>query len=115
MYKGAVFHLLHRLHDRYGADALALSGGCAMNSVANGKIYRSTPFKRMYVQAAAGDAGGAIGAAMVAWRDLRRSSPRSRMQHAYWGPEFSDEHIGAVLQDKSDALADDKCTIRKVN
>ncbi len=53
------------LHKRHGMNALALAGGCAMNSVANGKIYRHTPFRTVYIQSAAGDAGGAIGAAFA--------------------------------------------------
>ncbi|MEO5717671.1 MAG: carbamoyltransferase C-terminal domain-containing protein [Chthoniobacterales bacterium] len=65
MYEEAFFALLHGLHDRHPSPNLALSGGCAMNSVANGKVYLQTPFKRMYLPAAAGDAGGAIGAAAM--------------------------------------------------
>ena len=49
---------------------VALAGGCAMNSVANGKVRRMTPFRRVYVQSAAGDAGGAIGAAYALWHKL---------------------------------------------
>ena len=52
MYEEAFFHLIGRLHERYGLDNLALAGGCAMNSVANGKIRRMTPFRRVYVQSA---------------------------------------------------------------
>src|SRR5439155_3245501 len=62
-YEKAFFALLHALHKKHPCDNLALAGGCAMNSVANGKVYRRTPFKKMYLPAAAGDAGGAIGAA----------------------------------------------------
>src|SRR5438067_4493469 len=62
-YEKALFALLHALHKKHPCDNLALAGGCAMNSVANGKVYRRTPFKKMYLPAAAGDAGGAIGAA----------------------------------------------------
>ncbi len=65
MYEEAFFALLHGLHDRHPSPNLALSGGCAMNSVANGKVYLQTPFKKMYLPAAAGDAGGAIGAAAM--------------------------------------------------
>ena len=57
MYEEAFFHLVNTLHGQYGQPALALAGGCAMNSVANGKVYRSTPYQRVYVQSAAGDAG----------------------------------------------------------
>ena len=71
MYEEAFFHLLNQLHQRYRVGALALAGGCGMNSVANGKVYRNTPFKRLYVQSAAGDAGGAIGAAFVVWHELK--------------------------------------------
>ena len=63
IYEEAFFALLNGLHAKHPSDNLALSGGCAMNSVANGKVYLRTPFKKMYLPAAAGDAGGAIGAA----------------------------------------------------
>ena len=84
MYEEAFFHLLSHLHGRYKLDALCLAGGCAMNSVANGKVYARSPFRRLYVQAAAGDAGGAIGAALVAWQRVRNGAgaARSPMTHA---------------------------------
>ena len=62
-YEKAFFALLQALHKMHPSDNLALAGGCAMNSVANGKIYRRTPFKKIYCPPAPGDAGGAIGAA----------------------------------------------------
>ncbi len=65
MYEETFFALLEVLHAKYQCPNLALSGGCAMNSVANGKVYLRSPFKRMYLPAAAGDAGGAIGAAFA--------------------------------------------------
>ena len=114
MYEEAFFHLLNHLHARYRVDELALAGGCAMNSVANGKVYRNTPFKRMYVQAAAGDAGGAIGAAVVAWSQLRGDSSRFRMDHAYWGPESSDDEIAALLERHKEALSIAGCTYRRI-
>jgi carbamoyltransferase len=67
IYEEAFFGLLNALYKKYNCPNLALSGGCAMNSVANGKVYLRSPFKRMYLPAAAGDAGGAIGAAFVVW------------------------------------------------
>src|SRR5438552_3766608 len=72
-YEKALFALLHALHKKHPCDNLALAGGCAMNSVANGKVYRRTPFKKMYLPAAAGDAGGAIGAAVYVNSELERS------------------------------------------
>ena len=80
MYEEAFFHLLNHLHAQYGHDALCLAGGCAMNSVANGKVRRNTPFKQVYIQSAGGDAGGAIGAAFVAWHGLS-PSPRPSPLH----------------------------------
>src|SRR5436309_241341 len=77
-YEKAFFALLQALHKQYPSDNLALAGGCAMNSVANGKVYRRTPFKKMYCPAAAGDAGGAIGAAAVVQSELdNRAEARS--------------------------------------
>ena len=66
MYEEAFFHLLNALHARHGLDAHRASRAAArMNSVANGKITLRTPFRQVYVQSAAGDAGGAIGAALL--------------------------------------------------
>jgi carbamoyltransferase len=111
MYEEAFFHLLNSLHRRYRLDALALAGGCAMNSVANGKIYRNTPFKHLYVQSAAGDAGGAIGAAFRTWSLL--SSVRTfTMDHAYWGPQFSDDEIGSVIESRASELEDSGCEVQ---
>ena len=110
MYEEAFFHLLNRLHRKHGVDALAIAGGCGMNSVANGKVYRNTPFKRLYVQSAAGDAGGAIGAAFVA------SAGRTfAMDHAYWGPQFTDADIAKLLDAHSDAIAREQCTLRRID
>lgn len=119
MYEEAFFHLLNRLHERAPSDCLALAGGCAMNSVANGKVYGRTPFKRLYVQSAAGDAGGAIGAAMVAWHEVARGTdakgtiePRAFvMDHAYWGPAFDDRIISALLARHELQLSDAGCTV----
>jgi carbamoyltransferase len=97
MYEEAFFALLNAIHRHYAVDDLALAGGCAMNSVANGKIYAHTPFKRLYVHPAAGDAGGAVGAALALWSQLEGSRPRPAMTHAALGPAYDDEEIRAVL------------------
>src|SRR4029077_4812304 len=82
MYEEAFFHLVGALQQRTGLTDIALAGGCAANSVANGKLRRNTPLRRVYVQSAAGDAGGAIGAAYVVWHKL--GGERSFvMDHAY--------------------------------
>jgi len=116
MYEEAFFHLINRLHERYRMDALVLAGGCAMNSVANGKVYRQSPFRRLYVQSAAGDAGGAIGAAFVTWHRESADAPRERfsMDHAYWGPEFDDAQFAALLDSQAAELARQECRVEKL-
>lgn len=88
MYEEALFHLLNRVYLDTKSSALCLAGGCAMNAVANGKISEKTPFKDMYVQAAAGDAGGAIGAAFYVWNHELQNRRSFVMDHTYWGPAF---------------------------
>jgi len=115
MYESAFFRLLNTLHARYQISNLALAGGCAMNSVANGKIYRNTPFKSVYVQPAAGDAGGAIGAAYAAWFKLYPHARRGFvMNHAYWGPAFGENEISEVLRVRSEELKEQECVIRRI-
>jgi len=111
VYEDALFHLLHSLQRRYGRDALALAGGCAYNSVANGKIFDRTGFKQIYVQAAAGDAGGALGAAYAVWH--RAGARAAPMTHAYWGPSFSDAELGEVLAGRRKVIAAEGCTVRR--
>jgi len=74
-YEKAFFALLHALHKKHPCDNLALAGGCAMNSVANGKVYRRSPFKKMYCPAAAGDAGVRRGGSARRLRRARRPDP----------------------------------------
>ena len=114
MYEEAFFHLLAHLHARYRLDALCLAGGCAMNSVANGKVYARSPFRRLYVQSAAGDAGGAIGAALVAWRKAGGTS-RVRMAHAYYGPEYFDAQIGVAIDARRAELGAQGCSVSKIS
>jgi carbamoyltransferase len=116
MYEEAFFHLLNSVHEHHGVGALALAGGCAMNSVANGKVYQRTPFERLYVQAAAGDAGGAIGAAFVTWHELNRGAGREMvMDHAAWGPEFTPAEISAALHMRRDELSEQRCVVNDID
>jgi carbamoyltransferase len=114
MYEEAVFHMYNTLHRRHGCDALVIAGGCGFNSVANGRVYGATPFRRTYVQAAAGDAGGAIGAAAIVWRRLKGGRPASVMNHAFWGPGFDNEEIAAALAARADTLDGDGFTTERI-
>jgi carbamoyltransferase len=80
IYERAFLAILNSLHQKYRCSNLALSGGCALNSVANGKIGTHSPFKKLFLPSAAGDAGGAIGAAFVVWNRLRGSAHLAKAQ-----------------------------------
>jgi len=110
VYEEIFFALLKRLHARYAVDAVAVAGGCGANSVANGKIALRTPFRQVYVQAAAGDAGGAIGAAIVASTQLGAAPAPAQMSHAYWGPAYSELDVAAALAARSADVARAGCS-----
>jgi len=104
MYEEAFFHLLRALHRRHPSDQLCIAGGCGANSVANGKVTVSTPFRRVYVQAAAGDAGGALGSALEVWHRL--GHPRCRpMLGAYLGSGPRQDDIASLLDKPAAAKA----------
>jgi carbamoyltransferase len=104
MYEEAFFHLLTHLHKRYPTDNLVLAGGCAYNSVANGKVHRRSPFKNSYIQSASGDAGGAIGAAFAVWFEAHAKQRDCEMDHAYWGPAFDNAAIERMLSQSGDEI-----------
>ena len=115
MYEEAFFHLLNTIYNKYKIDNLAIAGGCAMNSVANGKVFLKTPFKKIYVQAAAGDAGGAIGAALTTWHRLGGEKAKKRLSphnHAYFGPSFNKNYIQSLLNLKKNKILDENCSIK---
>jgi len=92
------FQLLNRFHQRVPVEDLAMAGGCALNSVANGKVFDRTPFRRTYIQPAAGDEGLAVGAALHTYHSVLKQSRRCELKHSYLGPEFSDSRIQSALQ-----------------
>jgi len=124
------FHTLNHLHQRTGLTDLGLSGGVAYNSVMNGKILLHTPFRRVFIQPAAGDSGTALGVCYQIWNDvaqvvnLRRGGDGDRtqvnnsryiMDGAYTGPEFSAEEIRRELENsklKSKEYSDQELTER---
>lgn len=89
-------------HRETGLENLCLAGGVALNCVGNGKILRNGPFKRLWIQPAAGDAGGSLGVAQLIWhRQLeqpRSVTGKDTMKGAYLGPAFSDDEIAAFVQ-----------------
>jgi carbamoyltransferase len=113
MYEEALFHLLQVLHRRHGGENLALAGGCAMNSVANGKVLRSTPYKRVYIPPAAGDAGGSIGAALTVWHKFG-GKRAFVMDHAYWGPRFGEAELRERIGVSGEELKKEGCIIEEI-
>jgi carbamoyltransferase len=98
-FEETLFHLLRWLHQETRSPNLCLAGGCALNSLANGKIPEHTPFSSVFVQPAAHDAGGALGSALWAYHS-ELGAPRDGrvMNHAYWGPAFSEQECRAAAE-----------------
>jgi carbamoyltransferase len=97
-YEDAFFHILDQVYASARLDALCLAGGCAFNSLANGRIFERTPFKKVYIQAAAGDAGGALGAAFHVWNQVLKRPRGFVMDHAYWGSSYSEDAFRAEIR-----------------
>ena len=94
--------LTKSLKDEYGIDNLCLAGGVALNCVANGKIKKQNIFKNIWIQPAAGDAGGSLGAALAFWhlelKKERKINSQDQMKGSYLGPEFSQDEIEEKLK-----------------
>lgn len=98
MLEEAELALVQMLQRRSGLDALCMAGGVALNSVFNGKILPSTAFKDVYIQAAAGDAGTALGAAYYVYHQLLGRPRRYVQEHAYTGPAYDDDAVADALR-----------------
>jgi carbamoyltransferase len=100
-----MLRLARTLHRETGAENLCLAGGVALNCVGNGRVLREGPFKRLWIQPSAGDAGGAVGAALTAWHKLE-GRPRTvggskdAMQGSFLGPSYTNEEIEKFLHEK---------------
>src|SRR5258706_2016962 len=109
------FHVLNHLHEQTGLTDLGLSGGVAYNSVMNGKILLNTPFRRVYVQPAAGDSGTALGVCYEIHNGILKRERGEVMLGAYTGPEFSNDEIRRELESSGlvfETLSDDVVTKR---
>lgn len=86
------------VHKQTGMKNLCMAGGVALNCVANGRLLRESPFENIYIQPAAGDAGGAVGVAFYIYNTVLKHPRRFVMNHAYFGTEYSDEEIKRTLE-----------------
>jgi carbamoyltransferase len=92
-----VLRMVKNLHAQTGMKRICMAGGVALNCVANGRVIRETPFKEIFVQPAAGDAGGAVGVAAYIYHSLLGNKRGPGMRHAFLGPAYSNEDIKRYL------------------
>jgi carbamoyltransferase len=97
IYENALFNIMNVIHKKYKINSLTLSGGCAQNSLANGKILNNTKFTSLFVPANAGDGGGSAGAAYIAWERISRLKP-IRNTTAYLGINYTNSYIKNVIE-----------------
>lgn len=103
-YEETFFNILNHAYNTTGIPRLCLAGGCALNSLANGKIFDRTPFEEIYIQPASSDAGGSLGACYFLWHQVLGKPRDFVMEHAYWGPGYSDESIQSALKARKEDL-----------
>jgi carbamoyltransferase len=109
--------MANALYGQTGLRQLCMAGGVALNSVANGRIFRETPFEDVYIQPAAGDAGGALGAALYVYHVLLHQPRRFVLEHAYWGQEYGEEEIAATLAEagaRHEYVSDEEVLVSRV-
>src|SRR5262249_33516862 len=94
-----VLYLLEGLYQQTGEENLCLAGGVAFNSVMNGRISNESPFKRVFIQPAAGDAGCSLGATFLTYNTILKNQRAFEMEHAYWGPAFGNEECARALRE----------------
>ncbi len=98
VFEEVFFDLLNKLHHNVPVENLVMAGGCALNSVANGKLFSRTPFRQTYIQPAAGDEGLAIGAALHTYHSVLKQPRARELKSSYLGAEFSDDRIEQDLK-----------------
>jgi carbamoyltransferase len=114
MFEEAYFELANGLHRQTGIDRFCLAGGCGYNSVANGLVFDRSPYRDLYIQAAAGDAGGAIGAAYWVWNQELDGARDFVMDHAYWGPQYGDQEVDRAVAARQQDLDEARCVLQRV-
>ncbi len=93
--------MAQHVHQVTGSKKLCIAGGVGLNSVANGRIVTEGPFEEVYIQPAAGDSGGAVGAALYAYHVLLGQPRKFVMEHAYWGQGYSPDEVKGFLDKES--------------
>ncbi|MCU0497903.1 MAG: carbamoyltransferase [Anaerolineae bacterium] len=96
----ALINIANHLHKQTGLKKLVMAGGVALNTKANYRILQETPFDEIYIQPAAGDDGGAVGAALWAYHVVLGKPRNWVMPNAYWGQSYSNDEVRAFLDSK---------------
>lgn len=111
-----ILKLTNYVHQRTGLKNLCMAGGVALNSVANGRVLRESPFEHVWIQPAAGDSGGALGAALYVHHVLLGKPRNFVMEHAYWGQAYSTEEVRTAISatGRSYQYIDDKETLAEM-
>ena len=97
VFEETLFFMLQKLHQKHPSTNLILSGGSALNSLANGKILKNTPFKNLYITPDPGDGGASLGAALYTYHCLFKNTTHQLLPSAYLGPEFSPNQIKKAI------------------
>jgi carbamoyltransferase len=110
-----VLQMVRHIHQETGLTNLCMAGGVALNCVANGRVIRETPMKNLFVQPAAGDAGGAVGVAHYLYNTIEKKPRGPAWTHAYLGPEFKDAEISQYLDSISaqHRVLDDRALVQE--
>jgi carbamoyltransferase len=93
-----ILNMARSAYEKTGLDRLVMAGGVALNSVANGRLMRESPFKEIFIQPAAGDSGGALGAALYVYHVLLGKPRRFVQEHNYWGAEYSEADMEEAIR-----------------
>lgn len=101
VYEDALFKIANHVYKKTKSENLILAGGCALNSVANGKILKNSPFKKIWCQPDPGDGGTSIGAAIFVWNALLNKKREYILENPYLGPKYSDIEIKKFLNENS--------------
>ena len=101
VFEKTVLKIINRLYKKVPSKNLVMAGGCAMNGLVNGRIFKESFFKNHFIQPASTDDGTALGAAYYCWHNLLNKKERFIMKHAFWGPSYSEDHILKAIKEKN--------------
>ena len=100
-FEKVVLKIIDRLYTKVPSKNLVMAGGCAMNGLVNGRIFKESNFKNHFIQPASTDDGTALGAAYYCWHNLLNKKERFIMKHAFWGPFYNEDIILKAIEEQN--------------